>query len=275
MRNYKLLGHVIQTATVLLGIYFVWSSHSLFGIMLFAGTAFTDFGLGSVHKSSTRTGIKLLLFMYGVMLWLMFTTPAKPQVKHINIRDSTLHARTRNIVPRNARNRHFSSKIAESKNDQKKNKNEDWKKALEKVNSLEHIPDKVDTVKKTALLGPSAVSSINAKSLPVINKIFGNLVSSDFPDLKYRTKEEVEHGLSKVFSELPAEGYLPGYKNPCWKYEKALNPNMPRGLADIFDAEGGDKELSLACLPFAYILGQPKCGTSDLFERLKRHPDIR
>jgi hypothetical protein len=31
----------------------------------------------------------------------------------------------------------------------------------------------------------------------------------------------------------------------------------------------------LACLPYAYILGQPKCGTTDLFDRLRRHPDIR
>jgi hypothetical protein len=243
--------------------------------MLFAGTAFTDFGLTSVHRSSTRTAVKLLLLMYGVMLWLMFTTPAKPQVNHVNIRDSTLHARTRNIIPRNARSRHVSSKTIEPKKDQKKNKNEDWKRSLEKENSFEKVVEKKDTVKKTTLLGPSAQSSINAKSLPVINKVFGNLVPSDFPDLKYRTAEEVEHGLSKVFSELPAQGFLPGFKNPCWKYERALNPNMPRGLTDIFDAEGEDKELSLACLPFAYILGQPKCGTSDLFERLKRHPDIR
>jgi hypothetical protein len=243
--------------------------------MLFAGTAFTDFGLTSVHRSSTRTAIKLLLLMYGVILWLMFTTPAKPQVNHINIRDSTLHARTRNIVPRNARSRHVSSKIIELKNDQKKNKNEDWKRALEEENSSEKVAEKRDTAIKINLLGTSAESFINAKSLPVINNVFGNLMSSDFPDLKYRTAEEVEHGLSKVFAELPPEGFLPGYKNPCWKYERALNPNMPRGLTDIFDAEGEDKELSLACLPFAYILGQPKCGTSDLFERLKRHPDIR
>ena len=275
MRNYKLLGHVIQTATVLLGIYFVWSSHSLFGIMLFAGSAFADFGLGSVNKSSTRAAIKLLVLMYGIMLWLMFTTPTKPHVNHINIRDSALHTRTHNIVPRNARSRHFSPKTIESKNDKKKNKNEDWKKALEKENSLDKVAEKEDTVKRTTLEEPLSVSSINVKSLPVINKIFGNLVSSDFPDLKYRSAEEVEHGLSKAFSELPADGFLPGYKNPCWKYERALNPNMPRGLADIFDADGEEKELSLACLPFAYILGQPKCGTSDLFERLKRHPDIR
>ena len=30
----------------------------------------------------------------------------------------------------------------------------------------------------------------------------------------------------------------------------------------------------LACLPYAYILGMPKCGTSDLFSRLAKHPQI-
>lgn len=29
------------------------------------------------------------------------------------------------------------------------------------------------------------------------------------------------------------------------------------------------------CLPYFYIIGQPKCGTTDLFDRLRFHPDVR
>lgn len=243
--------------------------------MLFAGTAFSDFGLGSVHRNSSRVAIKLLLLMYGVMLWLVFTTPAQKQVNHTDTRDSTLHARTRNIVPRRSRIHNYPSKLTVSKSDLKNNRKEDWRRALEIENSLESDTDIQKTVKTTTLLKLSAVPAINAISLPVIKKVFGNLVPSDFSDLKYRSAAEVKRELPRAFSELPTEGFLPGYKNPCWKYERALNPDMPRALTDIFDSEGEDSELSLACLPFAYILGQPKCGTSDLFERLKRHPDIR
>ncbi|RXN36004.1 carbohydrate sulfotransferase 15 [Labeo rohita] len=31
----------------------------------------------------------------------------------------------------------------------------------------------------------------------------------------------------------------------------------------------------LRCLPYFYIIGQPKCGTTDLYERLRLHPDVR
>ena len=69
-------------------------------------------------------------------------------------------------------------------------------------------------------------------------------------------------------------------------YPAQLNAHLPATLKDLFHiGEGGpeveagleslygDKQ-ALACLPYAYVLGQPKCGTSDLFERLKRHPGL-
>jgi len=45
-------------------------------------------------------------------------------------------------------------------------------------------------------------------------------------------------------------------KNPCW-YEN-----------------DDDESKHVECLPYAYILGQPKCGTSNLYEHLKKHPEI-
>ena len=49
--------------------------------------------------------------------------------------------------------------------------------------------------------------------------------------------------------------YLSASKNPCW-------------LQDPVRRKG------LRCLPYFYIAGVQKCGTSDLYRRLRMHPDI-
>ena len=45
--------------------------------------------------------------------------------------------------------------------------------------------------------------------------------------------------------------YLPEYKSPCWKEQD-----------------------SLWCLPYFFIPGFPKCGTTELFQKLVAHPEI-
>ena len=45
--------------------------------------------------------------------------------------------------------------------------------------------------------------------------------------------------------------FLPEYKNPCWK-----------------------EESKLWCLPYFFVGGFPKCGTTDLFAKLIAHPEI-
>ena len=45
--------------------------------------------------------------------------------------------------------------------------------------------------------------------------------------------------------------FLPEYKNPCF-------------------LEGTE----LRCLPYFYLAGAPKCGTSDLWFNLLRHPQV-
>ena len=42
------------------------------------------------------------------------------------------------------------------------------------------------------------------------------------------------------------------HKNPCWT---AVNGN-------------------LKCLPYFQVIGMDKCGTTDLFARISRHPDV-
>ncbi|KAK3762772.1 hypothetical protein RRG08_019510 [Elysia crispata] len=50
--------------------------------------------------------------------------------------------------------------------------------------------------------------------------------------------------------------FLPEYKNPCWWHSD------------------GRARKSLRCLPYFYLAGFPKCGTTDLYFRLTQHPFI-
>jgi hypothetical protein len=105
-------------------------------------------------------------------------------------------------------------------------------------------------------------------SQDLIMKLLGNksVTEVDFPDLSYRSKQEVETTFSKIFSEeLPKLGFHDDFRNPCWY--RTLPAEESVGVEK-------KEQRELVCLPYAYILGQPKCGTSDLFERLKKHPDI-
>ncbi|PVD24221.1 hypothetical protein C0Q70_14691 [Pomacea canaliculata] len=57
----------------------------------------------------------------------------------------------------------------------------------------------------------------------------------------------------KTFGYLEEVGeFIPGLKNPCWK----------------------DAKNKLRCLPYFYVAGIPKCGTTDLYHRIREHPDI-
>ena len=55
-----------------------------------------------------------------------------------------------------------------------------------------------------------------------------------------------------VFNNLP-ETYLPDYKSSCWE-----------------DTASGN----FHCLPGLYLAGMPKCGSTDLFDKLVWHPDL-
>ncbi|GFO15684.1 sulfotransferase [Plakobranchus ocellatus] len=48
--------------------------------------------------------------------------------------------------------------------------------------------------------------------------------------------------------------FLPDYKNPCWWSDS--------------------RNSSISCLPYVYLAGFPKCGTTDLYFRLIQHPLI-
>ncbi|XP_035665240.1 carbohydrate sulfotransferase 15-like [Branchiostoma floridae] len=98
-----------------------------------------------------------------------------------------------------------------------------------------------------------------------------------------------------IFAEIPRQT-LPDFKNPCW-YEKIpeaeLNSNPYRTHKNCYSdkktmkslnkiakhfrdglVQNGTEYFRLRCLPYFYIIGMPKCGTSDLYHRLTKHPDV-
>lgn len=107
--------------------------------------------------------------------------------------------------------------------------------------------------------------------------------------------EELVHSEPHMFSVIPRT-FLSGLKNPCWYEEYSGNSSTDpyrnnfygrysRRFLAVFQLlrasfrvhllrrEG--RTFRLRCLPFFYIIGQPKCGTTDLYDRLRLHPEVK
>lgn len=145
------------------------------------------------------------------------------------------------------------------------------------------------------ILSEMDTEHISEVSQNLIVKVVGRLPAIDFPDLQYRSPAEIRTALPRVFDELPADGFDEKYRNPCWMAEgtEEFVQQQQGGRGGPGGGRGGrggppqgrggssnSRTLSsggpaLACLPYAYILGMPKCGTSDIFERMKGHDRIK
>ncbi|XP_067092715.1 carbohydrate sulfotransferase 15-like [Osmerus mordax] len=107
--------------------------------------------------------------------------------------------------------------------------------------------------------------------------------------------KDVLHSDLHLFSVIPRQ-FLPNVKSPCWYEEHVGNTS-----ADVYDKNlyaphsvnfrtvcdhlrrdfrehlyhNNSKLYRLRCLPYFYIIGQPKSGTTDLYHRLMLHPEVR
>ncbi|KAK1793527.1 hypothetical protein P4O66_011431 [Electrophorus voltai] len=109
----------------------------------------------------------------------------------------------------------------------------------------------------------------------------------DLPELKEREPH--------IFSVIPHQ-FLPYLKNPCWyedytgnttadPYERNLYLLYSRRFQAMYKHlhaaflehlhRRGNAPQRLRCLPYFYIIGQPKCGTTDLYDRLRLHPQVQ
>ncbi|KAM9364057.1 carbohydrate sulfotransferase 15-like isoform 2-T2 [Pholidichthys leucotaenia] len=117
----------------------------------------------------------------------------------------------------------------------------------------------------------------------------------DYLPRKVPDEKEVSETDPHLFSVIPHH-FLSGIKSPCW-YEKFLSElGSDPYQRNLFTARSksfktlcdrlrtsfvqhlhhrDSKLFRLRCLPYFYIIGQPKCGTTDLFHRLLLHPEIK
>ena len=91
----------------------------------------------------------------------------------------------------------------------------------------------------------------------------------------------------------PTPQFLPDFKNPCWRerfdqpidalYEDngfaKYSPRIRNALQRIRSAwsgrgRGRHPADRLRCLPYFFLAGQPKCGSTDLYRKLMEHPHI-
>ncbi|XP_034041018.1 carbohydrate sulfotransferase 15-like isoform X2 [Thalassophryne amazonica] len=145
--------------------------------------------------------------------------------------------------------------------------------------------------------GTIAVSSVCLGKSSIDIDLLAGLIGSKlkYTARKVPNEKDVIGTEPHLFSVIPRQ-FLPGIKSPCWHEEVSskLAADPYRGnrftlRSKSFQAVCGylsttfqksvylkdGKQLRLRCLPYFYIIGQPKCGTTDLFHRLLLHPDIK
>uniref|UniRef100_A0A3B4CDH1 Sulfotransferase n=1 Tax=Pygocentrus nattereri TaxID=42514 RepID=A0A3B4CDH1_PYGNA len=163
--------------------------------------------------------------------------------------------------------------------------------------------------RKGLLLTPSpyhADSSLNLGTLPFnfssnkdhghITQVLHQILSKvEFSPRKLPDLRMLVHSEPHMFSVIPRH-FLPDVKNPCWYEQLSGNVSADpyrRNLYSLYSRQSratfqylrssfrkhllfrDGKFFRIRCLPYFYIIGQPKCGTTDLYDRLRLHPDVR
>lgn len=101
-----------------------------------------------------------------------------------------------------------------------------------------------------------------------LTDFFGYLPEVNHPEIANRTLKDIIRAYQTIFEELPPHGFDSAFKNPCWHGEGGTGGGHT-GAEEITDANA-----KLHCLPYVYLLGQPKSGTTDLYLHLSKHPDF-
>ncbi|XP_061913807.1 carbohydrate sulfotransferase 15-like [Entelurus aequoreus] len=115
----------------------------------------------------------------------------------------------------------------------------------------------------------------------------------EYPPRRAPEEKDIIETDPQLFSVIPRH-FLPGIKSPCWyqefsggtsdnPYKRNLFAVRSKSFLGVSDQlrsnfrlrrrDGG--QFRLRCLPYFYIIGQPKCGTTDLFYRMLLHPQGR
>nr|XP_054755306.1 carbohydrate sulfotransferase 15-like [Lytechinus pictus] len=115
-----------------------------------------------------------------------------------------------------------------------------------RVSSLRSVSNKGITLRTAARIRNSTIQQVTWIEKPT---------TPDFRlENKCTPKDLFKLGKPGFFENLPNE-FLPGYKGPCFMIKK------------------GDREV-LRCLPHFYVIGVTKCGTTEMWAKLRLHPQV-
>uniref|UniRef100_A0A4X1SEG4 Sulfotransferase n=1 Tax=Sus scrofa TaxID=9823 RepID=A0A4X1SEG4_PIG len=144
---------------------------------------------------------------------------------------------------------------------------------------------------------PPSVNNISyVKDYPSIKLIINSITARiEFTTRQLPDREDLKKQELHMFSVIPGK-FLPSCKSPCW-YEAFAGRNTTdpyrtnsyalysKRFRSTFDtlrkafwghlSHAHGKHFRLRCLPHFYIIGQPKCGTTDLYDRLRLHPEVK
>jgi len=118
------------------------------------------------------------------------------------------------------------------------------------------------------------------------------ILDHEFPDCHNRTiyNGKSSYSLAGVLKKVrefvpPPEKFVSNLKNPCWyaNYDSAKKEidwnadysamvRTHQNISHLIKNQNGRK--SLYCLPYMYLLGYPKCGTTSLFDYFKKHSEF-
>ena len=116
------------------------------------------------------------------------------------------------------------------------------------------------------------------------------ILDHEFPNCQHRTiyNGNAEYSLPDIIKFIrkyipPPSDFVGHLKNPCWfaNYDEVMsNLNLKSDYSRITKQDysyllpktSGTK--TLYCLPYMYLLGYPKCGTTSLYDYFKRHPEF-
>ncbi|XP_076599661.1 carbohydrate sulfotransferase 15-like [Chaetodon auriga] len=140
-----------------------------------------------------------------------------------------------------------------------------------------------------------AAAEVSSKKNSIDMKQVMKIIHSklEYTPRKVPDEKDVIEMEPHLFSVVPRH-FLPGVKSPCWYEEissehstdpyknnrycisvkKTLCDKMKPNFHKHLQHRDG-KLFRLRCLPYFYIIGQPKCGTTDLHSRLQRHPQVQ
>ncbi|XP_052372100.1 carbohydrate sulfotransferase 15-like isoform X1 [Oncorhynchus keta] len=145
--------------------------------------------------------------------------------------------------------------------------------------------------------GPYPFNVSSAKDYATVKLVVKSIASKvEFSTTRQLPEREaLMHSEPHMFSVIPHR-FLPNVKNPCWyeehtgnisrdPYRTNLYARYSRRFRSVFEYlrkafrehlyRRGGKYYRIRCLPYFYIIGQPKCGTTDLYDRLQLHPEVR